>query len=569
MKYTPDQQAELVNLYQKCKDDYIYACPRILKIRTKDGKLVPLNPYPFQEKFLKDRSQKRAVLKGRQEGFSTIVLAEHFLDTLFNPQVYALTIVPDDDAAENLFRIINRFYDNLHPELQSERPKKYSTKKLIEYRGHDSVIAIQTAGKKNLGRSYTWNRVHVTEVDHIQDFAQMMLGLKDSVDPKTGKWVYETTANGINSPMHNISKAVKDNESDFSYHFVPWTRMETYRIGDDGPVGEDGLMENQRKWREQKIKQYMDDGLSESDAQNYFRQEYPQNDTECFIVSGGSVFDKQRLREDLSKAKSGEKGDVLLVEKDGEKEYKFIKNSEGYLQIWKHPEPGWKNRYIVGVDVAEGIEVVKGTNDRDYSVIEVFDRIGESRKLEQVAEWRDRVDAVYLTEVLHAILKYYNNPFTCVESNSDGVVVNRYLLDKYRYTNVYHRRVLSQDYDMESKSVGFKTHRGTRPVLISEFLKLYNSANESDIVIRSRALLEEMHTFIRDSKGVPRGASGCHDDLVMSTALTVEALTQAPMPKNLKVERERRITIQKIMNRKKTDDLYNSNFNHTLVKKYF
>ena len=557
------EHEQIVEVLRKCKQDFVYACPKLLKIRTKNGELIPFKPYEFQEKVINDKARKRAVLKGRQEGLSTAMLAEAFLDVLFNPQIYALVIAPDEDSAENLFRIINRFYDNLPPVVKRE--KKYSTKKLIEFKDHDSVIAVQTAGKKNLGRSYTWNRVHVTEVDYIEDFANIIIGLKDSV-PASGKWIYETTANGINSVMHGIVKAQKRGDCEFSYHFIGWTELKEYRRGDDNTVLENGLTVAQQSWKDWKIKDYMNDGLKEKDAKNLFRQEYPQNDIECFIISGGSVFDKGRLEHDMAIAKPGKVGDVIAPKEDGPAPKPvFIQNQEGYLTIWKEPDLDTKHRYVAGIDVAEGLEVVKGTNDRDYSIIEIFDRMGEKGKLEQVAEWRGKVDAAFLAEIAHNLLRYYGDAFATVEANSDGVVVNRYLLDTYHYTRLYHREVKSGDYIKESQSVGFKTHRGTRPILVNGLLEMYNADNESDIIINSRTALEEMHTFIKDTKGTPRGAQGCHDDCVIAMCLAIEGLTQAPTPKTKEMQKARDQKLRRIKSQK-GGDIYNSAFSYGLKK---
>jgi len=230
-------------------------------------------------------------------------------------------------------------------------------------------------------------------------------------------------------------------------------------------------------------------------------------------------------------------GDLMEAkeEKRPKKIVRFLPNNDGHFTIWKQPDPAWRCRYVLGVDVAEGIEVADGTKERDYSTIEVVDTIGDKGKIEQVAEYRARIEPHAFAEVVFHTAKYYQDAFIIPEANKDGATVIRYLIDKFNYHKIYNREIINQDYPIESRSLGFKTHRGSKPVLINGFLESFNDI-EQHCKIYSEALLSEMHTFIKDKKGLYHAAGGCHDDLVIAFALCIEGLSQCPRPKHREFE---------------------------------
>lgn len=64
--------------------------------------------------------------------------------------------------------------------------------------------------------------------------------------------------------------------------------------------------------------------------------------------------------------------------------------------------------------------------------------------------------------------------------------------------------------------LGWSTNAATRPEMIGRLDSVLVSRPD---LLRSRALLEEMRTFVHRSGGSPGAASGAHDDLVMAIAV--------------------------------------------------
>ena len=103
---------EVKRLIEKLyKDDKLYM-EKCLKIRTKEGKLVPFKMNPMQEKsekliyehqVSKGKPVRVIWLKARQHGISTYCEGKIFKKTATNPFRNALIIAHEDKATQNLF----------------------------------------------------------------------------------------------------------------------------------------------------------------------------------------------------------------------------------------------------------------------------------------------------------------------------------------------------------------------------------------------------------------------------------------------------------------------------------
>ena len=151
---------------------------RFLKIRTKEGAVVPLVLNRPQERLYNAiQKQWRAgkpvriiILKARQMGFSTLTEAIIFFLTVTAKYVESMIVAHKDEATANLFRMSKRFYDELPPalrpmqrasnaqELLFDRPAKYKG----EAQGLGSRIRCATAGGSGVGRSYTLKCLHLS-----------------------------------------------------------------------------------------------------------------------------------------------------------------------------------------------------------------------------------------------------------------------------------------------------------------------------------------------------------------------------------------------------------------------
>jgi hypothetical protein len=301
-----------------------------LCIKTKDKRLVAFTPNEVQASFLdliiplwRDgavtmRGFRHLILKARQFGFSTLIAVLFFLDTLITPNTGTVIVSYDRESSEKLFEMVDRMYRNI-PVNQRPRTQRANARELY-WPDIDCHYEVLTAGSKSLGRSWTINNLHVSELA-FWAHADVLGGLLQSV-PAEGNVFIESTANGEGaatydndgelviegSAFHVYYEQAKAKESEYVAHFFAWYQHPEYRMepsqeftrtnaadeendprlfaryGNEERLAELYSLDDwQLYWRRLKI-----DSPNMGPAK--FAQEYPANDTEAFRTSGKKFF---------------------------------------------------------------------------------------------------------------------------------------------------------------------------------------------------------------------------------------------------------------------------------------
>jgi hypothetical protein len=280
---------------QRLKDDFEHYAAKCLKIRTKAGKIVPLELNAAQ-RYIHERVEKQraetgkvraVVLKGRQQGCSTYIEGRFYWRVSHSRGVRAFILTHEDEATNNLFELANRYHENC-PALVKPSTSAANAKEL-HFDGLDSGYKVGTAGNKAVGRSSTVQLFHGSEVGFWPNAQQHAAGILQAIPNELGTEVFkESTANGVGNYFHKEWQDAESGLSDYIAIFVPWFWSEEYRI--DPPVGfaldeeEEkyasayGLDMAQMAWRRAKIIELKDATL--------FKQEYPATAAEAFQVSG-------------------------------------------------------------------------------------------------------------------------------------------------------------------------------------------------------------------------------------------------------------------------------------------
>src|SRR4051812_15164625 len=86
---------------------------RLLGIRDKSGRNIALEPNRAQREFDRCYGRKNIVLKARQMGVTTWIAARFFLETITTPGTLTVLVAHDQRSAEEIFRIVQRFWANL------------------------------------------------------------------------------------------------------------------------------------------------------------------------------------------------------------------------------------------------------------------------------------------------------------------------------------------------------------------------------------------------------------------------------------------------------------------------
>ena len=501
---------------------------KYVKIRDKAGNIID---FKLNEIIKEQKEQGKPVriiiLKARQMGFSTLTESILFKETATKFNINTGIIAHKEEATTNLFNMSKRIYDNL-PESMKPSKKSSNAKELIfdnqEGTGLKSKIKCMTAGADGVGRSDTFNNLHISELAFWGNNAkETMLGLMQSVPnlPNT-MVIIESTANGYEYFKDQWDKAVRG-ESNFVPLFVGWQDLEEYQMPYTGfklTAEEENLKETynlsneQITWRRWCIANNCGGDISQ------FKQEYPMNPHEAFLLSGKSVFDKEKIILRLEQIPKPIKTGYFLYDYDGMRitNIRWVNDAEGYINLYRLPDT-IQNKFCIGGDTAG--------DGSDYYTAHVLD----SKTGEQVATLKQQFDADQYTRQIYCLGKYYSwfNPKTSkkeealigIEANFDSYPIRE--LQRLGYYNQYVREAIDSYTGKAEKKYGFRTTSITRPTIISSLIEIVREHIE---LINDKDTLEELLTIVRNEKGRIEAPEGGHDDQMMGLAIAYEIRNQ-------------------------------------------
>lgn len=504
-------------------------CENFLYIRDKKQRLVKLKFKPAQENLyniIKEehragRPVRIIVLKGRQEGISTATEAVMFHDSATRPMVNTLIVAHQDKATSALFRMNKLFFDCLPKALQPMR-KNSNAKELVfenptrnedEKRrrpGLRSRISCVTAGGKGVGRSETFNNVHLSEFafwsgDKKTTLLGIMQAVPDDVDTMV---IIESTANGFNEFKDLWDGAVAGTNG-WRPVFLPWYMEPEYRKPlEPGAVWTDEelrlketyhLDEEQLSWRRWCIK------TNCGGDEQQFRQEYPNTPDEAFLLSGDPYFNNDIIMARRLAAKEPMRVGMFRhrepeIEGGAPVDWKFEDDPKGYIRIFEEPKPG--HPYVLGGDTAG-----EGSDCFTAHVIDNTDG-------HQVAELQQPLSEILYARQVFCLGRYYNDALAAIEVNFSTYPELK--LEEWHYPKLYQRERFDTFKNQMVKSFGWVTSPKTRPIILAG---LHTVMEEAPELVVSFQTLGEMLTFVHGKDRRPEAAAGERDDLVLAAAI--------------------------------------------------
>ena len=458
------------------------------------------------EKQLRETGRVRAIiLKGRQMGLSTYTCARVFWKSYFNSFNKSVVMAHDSATSDALFAMSRNTIQHMSEEF---RPTfKKSNAKEIAFDHNESGYRLYTAGSPEAGRGTTPTIAHLSEVAFWVHDAKILAGLFQGISQAEGtEVILESTANGVGNEFHRLWQGAVKGENEYIPIFVPWFLMDEYRrtlpmeaeefeqtlSEDEKDIRtEHGLDLEQLYWRRLKV---AEGGL------NKFRQEYPLNANEAFIVSGSNVFNIEKLQATIPENIIKRQSFDLLSNQ-------FEDHPEGSLEIYKYPS--FDDNFVIGADCALGV-------GQDASAAAVM-----NDKNEIVALYtNNRIDPTQYGDLLFYLGRYYNNALVAVESNSLGIAtLNR--LKQMDYVNLYHQTKVANVSNEEGTRLGWRTTQATKPMIIGH---LKNAIENDDINLASPMIIQECMDYVADDNGRTNAIKGAHDDTVIATAIALEVL---------------------------------------------
>ncbi|WP_336057363.1 hypothetical protein [Nitratireductor sp. CH_MIT9313-5] len=284
---------------KKLRDDYPHYSEKCLRIRSKDGSIVPLTLNASQ-RYLHERLEEQKaktgkvralVLKGRQQGISTYVGGRFYHRVSHSRGLRCFILTHEQEATNNLFGMVDRYHQHC-PELVKPSTGASNAKELY-FDKLESGYAVGTAGAKAVGRSQTVQLFHGSEVAFWPNAPTHFAGVVQAIPDLPGtEIILESTANGIGGEFHERWQQAEAGIGDYIAVFIPWFWQPEYRrpVPEDFELDEEerkyqeahGLDMEQMAWRRNKIAELKDPLL--------FKQEYPATAAEAFQASGHDSF---------------------------------------------------------------------------------------------------------------------------------------------------------------------------------------------------------------------------------------------------------------------------------------
>ncbi len=223
------------------------------------------------------------ILKARQEGVSSLVLALSAVDFLLIPYSVSICISHRKDSTDILFKKVKFYIDSYCQKkgMNAAQLLKSDNKNLIENASNHASFYIGTASAKVGGRGGSAKNILFSEAAFYQDTElitaqEMIVGTAQQVPQDHGMIFIESTANGEGNFYQLEWERANRNESTYKPRFFGWQEFYT------------------PEWVEQKRADFPTEAM--------WHQEYPKDPEEAFITSGSPYFDTLILNEMLKKS---------------------------------------------------------------------------------------------------------------------------------------------------------------------------------------------------------------------------------------------------------------------------
>ena len=477
------------------------------------------------------------ILKGRQQGFTTVITAYQLACSITQRNFEGLTLADEASNTETIFQNKAKYVYNQLPDV-IKPTEKFNNKRQMLFEKINSSWSVDTA-TKNVGRSRTINFFHGSECAFWRDgISAILAGLGEALTKSAIK-IYETTANGFNDFREMWKTGVHINV------FYEWWRTSEYRADFASKQTKENFLhrvETREDWIYERlrwlkyVKKLEDEQLwwyylkyKKMLDKELIKQEYPCTPDEAFLTSGNCVFDTDKVVTRIDEAPKPLKVGYFEYDYDDTlpaygtvdpitnepytknkiSNIKWVNDPNGYIKIYNLPNTPELTKYCIGGDTAgEG---------SDYFTGHVLD----AKSGLQVAVLKHQTDSDLYSRQMYCLGMYYKQALIGIESNFDSFPIKE--LVRLGYPNLYIREREDKFSGITEKSYGFRTTTVTRPVIISNLIKI---VRENTRLINDVDTLKEMLMFVRNEKGRAEAQEGEHDDLIMGLAIAYRVREQ-------------------------------------------
>jgi hypothetical protein len=463
------EKQELIEEFQKCKENPEYFISNYIKVTHPVRGLVPFRLYPFQERILSDLQEYRfnILRKFRQAGCTTIAAAYSLWMIIFQKHKSVVILSKGDAESTEVLDRIKLMYDEL-PEFL--KPGIVEDNKHTLKLKTQSVIKSRPSGKQS-GRSLAGSFLVIDEAAFIENIDTIWAAVYPIISTG-GRAFVLSTVNGIGNWYHEVYQNSLIGVNSFNAIDIRWQEHPEYNFTE----GFESLYEDMAE-RGLDIHKWESTTKANMPTKQWL-QEY-----ECSFLGTGDTYVEGEVLKNISSQTS-------------EKYYTKYNNR---MRVWQDPNPQYS--YLIACDVSLG-------RDRDHSAFHVINLYNG----QQVAEFYSNRTAINdFAKILFNEGLLYNLATIVCERNTIGNNLIDWLLNIHEYENLW---------EDEKGDVGFQITAKNRESILAGL----EEALRTDLIkINSTRTCDELMTFIIADNGKPQAEKNHHDDLVMSLALAVHS----------------------------------------------
>jgi hypothetical protein len=492
--------------WRRCAQDKKYFIQKYVYIQvqpkwdTRGRTLFDLFDYQADALNTWNNNRFTVIVKARQLGFTTLAMADVLWHCLFQPGSNLLLVSKNQDSANKNLGMVKFMYQFL-PDWMKERgpslAKAAEYKLEFEFADGMKCQVKSFAGTETAGAGETATMVVLDEFALMPDPTNTYRTIMPTTDAG-GKLIIISTARGAYNEFAKIYKNAKQGQNQFVPVFQPWSASRLIS----------------EKEYETKRREFAANPWE-------FYSEYPSDDIEAFRESGNPRFVnlpheapdvqiKGYLRESI---------DGLLFEID----------DDGPIHIVDYPENHLA--YYIGADPAQG-------RGGDFSTAHVL-TVDDDGLPRIVAYYRSNmIEPVEWAADIDRLGRFYsgkdNAALLAVEDQGgQGQLPINELHRNLAYPNPYvYRPTGRRGTKYSDRLFSFPMSADRRRMVVDKLAEYLATANTNNPALRGlhQDLLQELQQFVRQELpggGVRYAADyGCHDDLVMSLAIALWALSE-------------------------------------------
>lgn len=472
-----------------------------------------LDLFDYQEEALQviDQHDAVVILKARQLGLTTVAMAYALHHLLFSPGANVVLVSKNQDAANSALDLLDFMWQFMPEWVKSYGPERTSAAARSHtwrfYDGMESTItsfaATKTVAAGQTATLVIWDEAALAE--HQEDVLRTLRPTTDA----GGKMLVFSTARGGHNTFAQVYRGAERGENEFVPLFFPWHVSRLFNPKAHVGKVDTSLYDAQLK--------------SMSDRPWLFYAERPSSVDEAFRQSGRSRFVGLEQLEHYSEF--GWRG---RMEWDGAGGIALVPDPDGPLRLQEEALDGtpYGLRAAVALDPATGV-------GGDYTAMTVgwVDRDGVPCR---VGFWHDNemepAEAVKHADLLGRFFADESGRSALLAVEKQGGYGDTFINElqtHLEYDNLYVHVYTGHRRRARETTFGFPMTYARRPLVIDRLAKHLTGADVPQLEGVDPLLRAELGQFVVREDGKVTADVGCHDDLVMSTAIWLYVADEA------------------------------------------